>query len=493
MVADDRLPGDKTRLSVDTGKFSPQTSYGSSTLCGSCAVSSPAEGSWNAHRRIVALSCVVCLAVVAEGYDISVLNGAIVLIQNDLGISTWEVSLVVAMTPLFVIPGSLIGGSLGDRHGRRFALIVTCALLSVGPLFMALAPSFAYLLAARCLVGIAIGMGIVTVSAYLGEISGANMRGRVIVLQEVFLNFGMLAGYIASYLLLGVKHDWRWMLAFGSVLPCCLLFGLMCPQVPESPRWLYMHGREKDAHEVLLAFLNKAEADAAMKAMELECERSPKREFATWMELLAEVKKGGPTRRIFLAGVCVTCSQMICGYLAVAYYSSLILKESMSEKSAFLGTVAMGLAKFLVVLFVVAVIERFGRRSMMLSSMAVMSFACAWLACSFWLTWGGMAKVAGLMAYMAGYSLGLGPICYVYVTEIFRTELRAKGLAISIFLSRIVGVMSVLLFPLFTNYLGSHIAFSVQAVVNVFAFCILWMLTLETHGLPLEDVEKLFC
>lgn len=441
--------------------------------------------------RVVLFTCFLCLVVVAEGYDIGVLNGAAVRMQDELGLSTWQISGVVTTTPLLVMFGTLFGGALADSFGRRGALGVCCSLLTGGPCFMSMASSALTLMAARAIVGVGIGMGYVVVSMYIAEVAPAEMRGRLTTLEEVFLNIGMLLGYLANFSLYGIPNDWRWMLALGAVLPLLVLSFILCPGMPESPRWLFLRGRTEEAEKVLSFFVGKTECKRDLLAMEEQKKSGEGEKFITWQELFSSLKDH-QTRQMILAGVTVGCGQTACGYLAIAYYSSAVLKTTMSERAAFMATVVMGVVKLLVVLVALLVLERAGRRPMLFVSTVISGLACVWLAVVFTIDASNFSRALGFALYMAGFSLGLGPICFVYVSEVFPTLLRAKGMALVLFLSRIIGAASTFLFPVTIQAIGVSASFWILSAVNAILAVCIGAFVVETQGRTLEDVGKLF-
>jgi len=444
----------------------------------------------HAHHRVILFACLVCLVVVGEGYDVGIINGAAVRMKDDLRLTTWEISLVIMMTPLFFMPGSLAGGAIADSFGRRPSLMVCCVMLILGPLGMAISTSLFDLLVTRAFVGFGIGMGFVVVSMYIAEVSPREMRGRLTAMEDIFLNVGILAGYLVSWYLLGIQNDWRWMLALGSILPMLVLILIALPHFPESPRWLYMHGRTEEAEMVLMGLVSREEAEHAIKAMAKQAEGSDA-DFVTWQQVFSGWRDT-KIRNMLLAGITVACSQMLCGYLPMIFYSSTVLKTAMSEQNAFIGTVIMGFMKLLVVLIMVTVLEQLSRRLMLLSSATVCGLACAWLAVAFTIEAGNVAQIFGFALFMAGFSLGLGPIAFVYVSEVFETKWRAKGMATAFFCSRILGATSALFFPLLVDSIGVSTSFWLLTISNVIVFFLIWMLVFETKGTSLEDVAELY-
>jgi len=383
------------------------------------------------YQRAILFACFLCLVVVGEGYDVGVMNGAAVRMKDELRLSTWSISLVIMMTPLCFMPGSLAGGAAADSFGRRGALMVCCVMLVLGPLGMALSTSMLQLLVTRAFVGFGIGMGFVVVSMYIAEVSPMALRGRLTAMEDVFLNAGILSGYVMSWCVLGVQNDWRWMLACGSVIPCIVLIILSVVDIPESPRWLLMNGHAEEAEVVLTKFVGSEEAQQVIRAMAKQADSSNE-VFVTWQHVLSGWHDK-QIRSMLLAGITVACGQMLCGYLPMIFYSSMVLHTAMSEQAAFIGTMVMGFMKLLVVVIVVMVLERVGRRLMLLSSACVCGLACTWLAVAFASDAGRVALIFGFALFMAGFSLGLGPVAFVYVSEVFTTKWRAKGMATAFF------------------------------------------------------------
>lgn len=352
---------------------------------------------------------------------------------------------------------------------------------------MAFAASMTVLIVVRCLVGAGIGMGFICVSMYIAEIAPSSMRGGLMACEEVALNVGWLLGYTANLLLAGVADDWRWMLGLGCVFPVSLALGLLCIDVPESPRWLLAHGRSAEAETVAARYLTQAEVQRLLTSPQSQSGGTP---TAGWSQVLCSWGDP-PMRKAFSAALAVACAQTACGSLSVSYYSTTVLKETMSEQYALYATFLMGVVKMAVCLLVVFYLESFGRRPMLLASTAVTALACACIAYAFENSLDGFMKSAGFWLFMAGYSIGQGPLTFVYLSETFGTEVRAKGMGLSLFCSRSIGCVSTLFFPSLVESLGAAAVFELQTVVNVVFLFILYALASETHGRSLEDADMM--
>lgn len=434
-------------------------------------------------------AALLCLLVVSEGYDFGVLNGAIVIIQQDLGISTFQISCLVAITPLGFIPGAASGGWLADVLGRWRALLFSCLVLTIGPLGTALAPSIGMMIAFRGLVGFGIGAAIIVVSMYLAEVAPSHARGRLTVLEEIAMGVGMALGYIANWVLRDVAYNWRWMLALGSFLPMLVAALLFLPQVPESPRWLYAVGRHEEAEDTLRAFAGEAEAKQAITLMaqqhdvtsQLPADRSPMDELQARPGLM----------RMMKAGCAVAVSQLGVGYLGIAYYSSTLLKGELGAQEAFKATIAMGIAKIVGSLMCFGLLEHVGRKPTLLASAVCCTLASAWLSWCFTAHASAGAFILGFCVFLGGHSFGLGSTTLVYLAEVFTLEWRGKGFAFCLGCGRIVGVLNAFSFLLIIDAIGTPHTFVLLAVVCAVCTSALWLYAYETGGMSLEDLSSL--
>jgi len=431
----------------------------------------------------------LCIACIAEGYDYGVTNGAIVRMKEDLKCSTLELSIFVTALPLGVMMGAPLGGVFADYFGRKFGLTIQCCLLTVGPICTALAPELWMMTVARLVTGFGIGMGFVVISMYISETSPRNMRGRLTALEEVWINVGVLSGFLATYLLFGIKHDWRWMIGLGSVPSLIMVVASMLPQVPESPRWLYMHDRIDEARKVLEVFLSPEEVQHII----MDYESSKKQKFATWNELLFPPPQKAYVRQMLIASIVVATSNALCGGLILGYYSSTILSEEYTERIAYIATLIMGVVKtFVVIVLVLFLIDKVGRRTLIILSTVITMLSCFYIACGFWFSWAWLEVAIGFWLFHVGFSLGQGPLAWVYCSEVFETEFRAKGMGLSMFIRGLCGTCSVLAFPLVAEIIGNAQSFFWLAVINAVFVVGFWFVVFETSAKSLERMHKIF-
>ncbi|KAJ6402052.1 hypothetical protein OIU84_014179 [Salix udensis] len=269
--------------------------------------------------RIYLLACAIFASLnsVLLGYDVGVMSGAILFIKEDLKISEVQEEVLVGILSIVSLLGSLAGGKMSDAIGRKWTIAFATLVFQSGAAIMTLAPSFTVLMSGRILAGVGIGFGVMIAPVYIAEISPSAVRGSLTSFPEIFINLGILLGYISNYAFSGlpVHINWRVMLGIG-ILPS-IFMGVALFVIPESPRWL------------LAADLANSEKHEAK---------------AVWQELL---KPSPAVRKMLITGCGTQCFQQITGIDATVYYSPTIFKDAgiKSETHLLAATVAVGFTK----------------------------------------------------------------------------------------------------------------------------------------------------
>lgn len=441
---------------------------------------------------------VTAIASLAEGYDIGVVSGAVVLFREELHLANWQVGLSLGAFPACVAISAPLAGQLADKIGRKGAMIVACVLLTVGALLMAFAPGFEMLLLGRMVAGSGTGTGLTAVTAYMSEVAPSQERGFYGSLEELFVNIGNVVGYLANFTLLGVPNDWRWMLGLGAVPAFLVLVTLLLPEsftgVPESPRWLAQAGKLEEARAVLMVLLHgdKREVDEAFEAWSEEARLEG--DIPDWPTTLEAFL--GSRRRMALAGVGCGALNNFTGIQLMMVTTTLLLTGAgMEKRQAMWTTIWLGVIKAAVMLFVALfVLDRWGRRPLLCTSAMVCAGAAivggvgAHMAFASW-DW---LEICGLCLFMTGYSLGLGPVPWVYMPEVLESRFRAKGCALGISLSRCSGATHIFLFPIVFPLVGAFGMFSFLLVVNLIALAYVAAFCPETKQKSLEQIQEIF-
>lgn len=450
------------------------------------------------QTRLWALVILLCLATLGEGYDLGVLNGAIVRIKEHFGLSPREVGLVVAITPLSTLVGAAVHSIIADEFGRRLALFVTVILLMVGPLTMACGVEMYTILLGRSICGAGIGGGLLVVTMMITEISPTGDRGRLVACLEVALNLGMVFAFFIGWLLVGTQNDWRWMLGVGCFLPmplACILLGIYClgaaddAVIPETPRWLAKQGRFESVKQVLERYQDADEARS--KFLELQALSQKDDDFITWSAILYP-SKDKSLRKMMAVCTLVAVGEMICGATSIAYYSNSIMQEELGMSAAYFATIIIGVVRVLGVLVATISVDYIGRRTLLLASAFVMTFACVWTSVFAHLGTEPLMVPVGLSLMMLGFVIGCGSVSLLYISEVLPTRVRGKGMAICMFWCRLAGSCSAMAYPILVDCCGICVTFFLQGIVNLALFLLILFLVPETKGLSLEEVHRLF-
>lgn len=446
------------------------------------------------------------------GYDIGVMSGASLFIKDDLKISDTEVEVLLGILNLYALIGSFAAGRTSDWLGRRLTIVLAGAIFFVGALMMGLAPNYPFLMAGRFVAGIGVGYALMIAPVYTAEVSPASSRGFLTSFPEVFINIGILLGYVSNYAFahLSLHLGWRLMLGVGAIPSVFLAVGVLA--MPESPRWLVMQGRLADAKTVLDKTSDTPE-EAAERLADIKsaagipehCNEDtvtvPKRSKAgggIWKELL--IFPTPAVRRILISAVGLHFFQQASGIDSVVLYSPRIFKKAgLTSKNQLLGaTVAVGFTKTVFILVATFLLDRIGRRPLLLSSTGGMILSLVGLGFGLTmvdhhpdakLTWAIALSIASTLTYVAFFSIGLGPITWVYSSEIFPLRLRAQGCSIGVAVNRVTsGVLTMTFISLYKAITigGSFFLYAgVAAVAWVFFFSYLP----ETRGKTLEEME----
>ncbi|GAV80521.1 Sugar_tr domain-containing protein [Cephalotus follicularis] len=466
-------------------------------------------------RNVYAMACATLASMtsILLGYDTGVMSGAALFIKEELKISDVKIEVLVGIINLCSLLGSAISGRTSDWIGRRYTIVLAGVIFFVGAFLMGFATNYAFLMVGRCVAGIGVGYALMIAPVYTAEVSPASSRGFLTSFPEVFINTGVLLGYVSNYAFskLPLNLGWRFMLGIGAIPSAFLAVGVLA--MPESPRWLVMQGRLGDATKVLdRTSDSKQEAQLRLSDIKeaagipLECTddvvQVPKRNSGegVWKELLLYPTPS--VRHILIAGVGIHFFQQASGIDAVVLYSPRIFSKAgiTSADDVLLATVAVGFVKTVFILVATFFLDKVGRRTLLLSSVAGMILSL--VALGFGLTvighsdqklrWAIALSIATVFSFVGFFSIGMGPIAWVYSSEIFPLRLRAQGASMGVAANRatsgVIGMSFISLYKSIT--IGG--AFFLFAGVATVAWVFFFTMLPETQGKTLEEMEESF-
>ncbi|KAK3018872.1 hypothetical protein RJ639_004437 [Escallonia herrerae] len=453
----------------------------------------------NTRKYVLASAIFASFNSVLLGYDVGVMSGAILFIQEDLQITEVQVEVLVGILSIISLLGSLAGGKTSDAIGRKWTMAFAAIIFQTGAAIMALAPSFGVLMVGRLLAGVGIGFGVMIAPVYICEISPAVARGSLTSFPEIFINLGILLGYISNYAFSGlpVHINWRVMLAAG-ILPSVFI-ALALFVIPESPRWLVMKNRIDDARLVLLKIIEiESEVEERLAEIQLAAGNANAEKYeerAVWREML---NPSPGVRRMLITGCGIQCFQQITGIDATVYYSPTIFKDAGIESNAELlaATVAVGFTKTIFILIAIFLIDRLGRKPLLYVSTIGMTICLFSLGFTLSVLGNGPVgirlAILSVCGNVAFFSVGIGPVCWVLTSEIFPLRLRAQASAIGAVGSRVSSGVVAMSFLSITRAITVGGTFFVFAAISALSVAFVYTCVPETKGKSLEEIEQLF-
>lgn len=395
----------------------PTPSRGSSSM----PSSSPGSAAETRRGGAAGVAVTAALGGLLFGFDTGIISGALLFIRDDFHLGTVGQQVMVAILLLGAIAGVVAAGQVLDRIGRKRTLTVLAAIFTVAAVGSGLAPDAGVLMAARFVLGLAVGASSVAVPVYVAEIAPTSARGRMVSMYQFLVTVGIFVAYLVGYALSGGGH-WRWMLGIAAVPSAVMLLGVL--RLPESPRWLLARGRTERARAALERFHAAEDVDRELASL---------REGAATETRISYRELFRPRlRRATLLGVAVAATNQLVGVNAVIYYAPTMLVDAgFGDSASLLSSVGIGAANMVCALVALLVIDRVGRRPLLLSGIAVVVLSLAFLGALYLMPdqsgFTGILLVAGLIVYVAVFSASLGIAIWLVNSEVFPTAVRGKA------------------------------------------------------------------
>ena len=377
--------------------------------------------------------------------------------------------------------GSAVAGRLTDVYGRRKILLVVAVLFAITSLGTGLAPTFGAFVLARALGGLAVGGASILSPMYVAEVSPPSLRGRLGALYQMSIVTGILVSYAINYLLSGIgSSNWRWMFITG-VIPSILFFALLLV-VPETPRFLFMVGREEQAFAILERIAGQESAE--FEAAEIRNSLSAKRR--AWRDLL---RPG--LRRAVWVGFGLAILIHVSGINTIIDYAPAILRSAgWKIDAALFSTLIIGLTNFAFTCVSFWMIDRFGRKPLYIIGSLGMTVALVLLASAVSKDQArDPAVLFYILSYLAFFSSCIGPVFWTLVAEIFPNDLRGTAMTVPVLTQWIANAVVVLFFPLAFHLIGRAITFGFLATMALAQAVFAWLYVPETKNIPLEEIE----
>lgn len=453
---------------------------------------------WRGGGMAKAGAALVYFMAIGEGYDFGVFGIVLARLKEDIPMSSGVTGLVMACLYSGMIVGASASGPGADWLGRKKAVCVACCFLAAGTCIQAFTTGISMLIAGRLVMGIGMGSGLPLGSTYIVETSPKELRGTLGTGFGACFSIGHAMGSVAGMMLQDTWKDWRVMLMLGSFAPLVVLLGMLTPWIPESPRWLVLQG---DVEAARLALQQLDGGSSSVEEVLQDIVESPRRgkvgsDMAeSWMALLRPSPEHRP--RIMLS-VGTLCSMFVSGFLPLTIYMPVLLADDLGRRLAVevIGMISCTNA-LLSFGFASVAAEYIGRRPCLLGGYAIL--AAMYVQLGYFVSPWGLAQGGNRGWYFAAFwffgslafTAGICPVSNFYAAEVLPMDLRATGMGFGNAVARCVAFVVTGLLPVMYEQLG-WLMFMGLACSSALVFVFLHSAARETHGVPLEQIDKLF-
>ncbi len=427
--------------------------------------------------------CVTACAGLLFGFDIAVVNGALVFLREQFHLTDLQTEVAAASLLVGCAVGASLAGITSDRYGRKRVLTAAAVLFAISAIGAALPNSLNQFIAARLLAGVATGIASMVAPMYIAENSPPTMRGSLVTLNQLAIVSGILLAYLVNWAFaVSGPNGWRWMFATAAAPAGALAIAMLF--VPESPRWLIKENREEEALRVLQRI--SGPAHAAVEAGEIRL--ALREEAGSLLELL---KPG--LRMPLIIAVTLAVLQQITGVNTVLYYGAILFREQVGERNAASAigmNVGVGLVNAVGTLIAIAAIDRLGRKPLLLTSCAGMAVSLTWMSIAFRITPPPVIWILiAIFCYVFSFAIGMGPAVWVLMSELFPTRVRGRAMAVATVSLWLGCLLLTSTFLTLVDAIGATGTFLLYAAISVFSFVFIWRVTPETKGRTLEEIE----
>lgn len=439
-------------------------------------------------RRVqISTALIASLGGLVFGYDSGAMSGALLFLKTAFHLTPFGREAMVSVIIIGAMAGSLIARQLADGVGRRTTLLIASAGAAVFAVMAGFSPTYAVFILSRFLVGIAVGLIVVSAPMYISEASRTASRGGASATFQLAVAVGLTSSYWGDYFF-SKSGDWHSMFMVAAI-PAVLLF-LLFLRLPDTPRWYFMHGLNTQAQAALARFNNADEVARETTRIQNELAATETLDHGSYRDLL-----NPKIRMAVVFGIGFSIFQQFSGINTVTYYSPTVFRFAGFPRSdSILITAVIGLITILATVLGIVLVDRWGRRPLMFSSLTGMGLAMFLLGLAFRIgpQSPGMAylTIGSVTLYHIAFSFGMGLMGWVLLPEIFPTRLRARGQAVGRFANWVANFAVTISFLSVVAAVGAANTFWLFTAFIVAALVFIWRMAPETRNRPLETIEK---
>ena len=427
---------------------------------------------------------VAALGGLLFGYDTGVISGAILFITKQFSLSATMEEIVVSSVLVGAVAGAIIGGALTGRFGRRKMIILAGIIFTASALGTALAPTVGWLIAARVVSGIGIGIASFISPMYIAELVPAKVRGSLVAVNMLAITSGIVVAYLVDYAF-SSSGGWRYMFGLAAIPSFALIIGMW--RLPDSPRWLISKSKVEQARQIL----QRARTVSDVSPEITDIQKSMEKQGAGGMKGLFQPSLTMP----MIVGMGLAVFQQITGINTVIYYAPTIFKFAGINATGPAILAGAGLTMVMWVFHVLAIflMDRVGRRPLLLVGVAGQIIGLAILGAAFHFqqlaTFKSYVAIGGLVIYVACFAFGLGPIFWLLISEIYPLKVRGAAMSAVTVTNWALNLVVAVTFLTLVGVLGHAGTFWLYGIIAIGAWVFLYLLVPETKGKTLEQIE----
>ena len=436
---------------------------------------------------LLRISIIAAIGGLLFGYDTGVISGALLYIKSDLHAGQFAQQAIVSSLLLGAMVGALLSGYLADAISRKWTKVLSGSVYVIGALGCAFAISAPMLIGFRFLLGISVGTASFVAPLYISEVSPPKVRGGLVSFNQLAITSGILIAYIVNFLLKDVTNNWRWMLGLAALPGAALAIGML--SVPHTPRWLVQRQRQDEARDVLDR-LRDSDPDADIDDELDTITEASKEEGASRVRDLLAPK----IRRLMTIGLGLALFQQFVGINTVIYYAPTILADTgLTNSSSITQTVFVGITNVVFTIVAVLLLDRVGRRKLLLTGtvgtvLSLLLLGVYFSSATLQHQAGYLALVA-LLIYIASVAVGLGPVFWLMISEIFPVGIRSKAMSVSTLANWAANFLVAATFLTLGSLITRQGTFFLYAGIAVVAFAFFLAKVPETKDRSLEQVQ----
>ncbi|QNL49565.1 sugar porter family MFS transporter [Olivibacter sp. SDN3] len=434
----------------------------------------------NPYRHTVLISLVAALGGLLFGFDIAIFSGTIPFIQPYFKLDAPALGWVASSLYVGCMLGALFTGWITERIGRKKPLICAAVLFAFSSIMMGLAESSSSLTLWRIIAGMGVGGASVLSPLYIAEVSPAAMRGKMVSINQLAIVIGILLAYLSNYFLAPVTNNWRWMFSSGAAPAILFFIGVFL--IPESPRWLLIKGYQQKGEEVLRRLLAPTEVAKELLLISRHKQNpSLKPSFGTLLQ------KG--IFPLLMIGILIAIFQQISGANAVLFYAPLIFERTgMNVDDQLFQQVLIGGINLSFTLIAMQLVDKIGRKKLMLFGAGMMALLLAFIAYAFMKElFGGYLLSLLVLSFIATYAATLAPVTWVLISEIFPTKVRELAISVSSTMLWVACFSLTYAFPVMIDRFSASQTFLFFAGICLVYFLFLCFFVPETKGKSLDE------